>query len=68
MAHKGVVAFKQPKKMKQVTGDKNKLKKIKEIKQINKEISTIEKGADKRFDKLDKLFTKRRKAEEQLGI
>lgn len=57
-----------PKKMKQVTGDRNKLKKLKELKMVNKEISKREKTLEKRFETSNKLFTKRRKIEEQLGI
>ena len=68
MAHRGETAFKAPKKMKQVTGDKQKLKKLKELKNVNKEISKREKSLQKRFETSDKLFTKRRRIEEQLGI
>ncbi len=57
-----------PKKMKQVTGNRNKLKKLKELKMVNKEISAREKSLEKRFETSNKLFTKRRKIEEQLGI
>ncbi len=59
---------KAPKRMKQITGDKNKLKKLKELKLVNKEISKREKSLEKRFETSNKLFTKRRKIEEQLGI
>ncbi len=57
-----------PKKMKQVTGNRNKLKKLKELKMVNKEIDQREKSLEKRFETSNKLFTKRRKLEEQLGI
>jgi len=68
MADRGGVVFRAPKKMKQITGDKNKLKKLKELKSVNKEISKREKSLDKRFEISNKLFIKRRKIEEQLGI
>lgn len=68
MADRGVVRFKEPKKMKQVTGDKTKLMKLKELKKVNKDIDKMHKADHKRFEKNDKLFTKRRKIEEQLGI
>lgn len=68
MAKDRPVRFKEPKKMKQVTGDKKKLMKLKELKKVNKEIDKNQKADSKRFDKVDKMFTKRRKLEEQLGI
>jgi len=68
MARDGLVRFREPKKMKQVTGNKNILKKVKELKIVNKEIANREKSLEKRFEVSDKLFTKRRKIQEQLGI
>ncbi len=68
MARDSVVRFKEPKKMKPVKGDKSKLMKLKELKKVNKEIDQMHKADHKRFDRTDKLFTKRRKIEEQLGI
>lgn len=57
-----------PKKMKQVTGEKNKIKKLNELKKVNKEIDKTFKADSKRFERTDKLFNKKRKIEEQLGI
>jgi hypothetical protein len=68
MADIAVRLGKSPKRMKQVTGNKNILKKVKELKSVNKQIAIREKSLQKRFETSDKLFTKRRKIEEQLGI
>lgn len=57
-----------PKKAKQVTGNKTKLSKLDQLKKVNKEIDKQRKLDDKRFTKMDRLFTKSRKLKEQLGI
>lgn len=57
-----------PKKSKQVTGNAVKLKKLAELKKVNKEIDKIHKVDSKRFDAQDKIFTKARVLREQLGI
>jgi hypothetical protein len=64
----GLRAFRQPKKAKQVSGNKPKLSKLAELKKVNKQIDAERKGQDKRFSKMDKLHTKSRKLREQLGI
>lgn len=64
----GVVRLTEPRKMKQVKGDKKKLMKLKELKKVNKEIDKVHTADHKRFDKVDKMFTKRRKLQEELGI
>jgi hypothetical protein len=58
----------RPKKAKQVTGNKPKLSKLAELKKVNKQIDQQRRLDDKRFTKMDKLFTKSRKLKEQLGI
>ena len=68
MAHRGVDVLKEPKKAKQVTGDKTKLAKLAELKKVNKTINKMNKADDSRFRQQDKLFTKKRKLQEQLGI
>ena len=65
---RGIQPFKPPKKAKQVTGNATKLKKLTELKKVNKQIDKVNKADQKRFESQDKLFTKRRKLEEQLGI
>ena len=55
-------------KAKQVTGNATKLKKLKELKTVNKQLDKVFKNDQKRFEKSDKLFTKARKLKEQLGI
>ena len=57
-----------PKKAKQVTGNTTKLKKLAELKKVNKQIDDIHRADDKRFKKSDKLYSKSRKLREQLGI
>lgn len=56
------------KKVKQVTGNPAKLKKLAELKKVNQQIDKEKKTDEKRFNKMDKLFTKSRKLKEQLGI
>ena len=61
-------AFREPPKAKQVTGDKVKLKKLDELKQVQKKIDAQFKEDDKKFKARDKLFNEKRKLEQQLGI
>lgn len=61
-------SFKLPKKAKQVTGNTTKLKKLAELKKVNKQIDKVQKENDKRFDGNEKLFKKSRVLREQLGI
>jgi len=63
-----VVGLKQPKKAKRVTGEKAQMKALKELRDINTEISRRDKAMDARFEANHKLFDKRRKLQEQLGI
>lgn len=67
---KGLIAKsrKRPKKQKQVKTSRGKLKELDKLKKINARIKAESKERDKRFKKIDKLFTERRKAEEKLGI
>lgn len=65
---RGIGLERQPKKAKQVTGNTTKLKKLKELKTVNKQIDKSNKANDKIFQKSDKLFNKRRKLQQQLGI
>ena len=60
--------FREPPKAKQVTGDKVKLKKLGELKQVQKKIDAQFKEDDKKFRARDKLFDQKRKLEQQLGI
>ena len=46
------------KKAKQVTGNANKIKKLAELKKVNKPIDQIHKANHKRFEANDKLFNK----------
>ena len=59
------VAVRKPKKEKQVTGNAMKLKKLTELKKVNKEIDKLQKQG---FAKTEKMFAKRMKLQEQLGI
>lgn len=59
---------KPPKKAKQVTGNTTKLKKLAELKKVNKQIDKVHKEDHKRFEKDEKLFKKSRVLREQLGI
>ncbi len=68
MPRLSVETNKPEKKAKQVTGNTMKLKKLAELKKVNKEIDKIHKADSKRFDKSDKMFNKRRKLQQQLGI
>lgn len=60
--------FRLPKKAKQVTGNTTKLKKLAELKKVNKQIDKIHTVDHKRFEQNDKIFTKARVLREQLGI
>lgn len=67
MAHRDI-SIRQPKKAKRVTGNKPKLKALKELQQVNAQVKK-EFGPDtKREKRLDKMFDKQRKLREQLGI
>lgn len=59
--HEGVVIDQRPKKAKMVTGDKARIKKLDELQAVTKEI-------EERFEVSEKLFEKKRKLKEQLGI
>lgn len=66
------IAGKRPKKAKQVTGDKAKIKKLAELKKVTRQLDKltgveIPKRTAKEI-KIDKLFGKRQKLREQLGI
>lgn len=63
-----VVGLKQPKKAKRVTGEKAQMKALKELRDINDQIEVRDKQLDLRFEANRKLFDKRRKLQEQLGI
>ena len=56
-----ITVDKPRKKAKAVSGDKNKLRKLAELKKVNKEL-------DKRFTVSDKPFQRQAKLKEQLGI
>lgn len=60
--------FKPPKKAKQVTGNTIKLKKLAELKKVNKQIDKVHKDESKRFEGNEKLFKRSRLLREQLGI
>ena len=72
MAH-GIVQPGIPKKAKQVSGDKMKVKKINELKKVTKQLDKMI-GIDKPIKrsakeiKIDKLFDQKQKLREQLGI
>ena len=51
----------RPKKAKQVSGNKTQMTKLKELKKVNREI-------DQRFKVSEKLFIKKQKLKEQLGL
>jgi peptidoglycan hydrolase CwlO-like protein len=63
-----VVGLKQPKKAKRVTGEKAEMKALKDLRGINQQIEAREKTLDARFRVSQKLFERRRKLQEQLGI
>lgn len=73
MAHVRLGAPKTPKKAAQVKGDKMKVKKINELKKVTKQLDKMF-GVDKPIKrsakeiKIDKLFDKKQKLREQLGI
>ena len=56
-----VASPRAPRKAKQVSGNANKLKKLAELKQVNKDI-------ENRFKISEKLFEKKEKLMNQLGI
>jgi len=56
-----VASPRTPRKAKQVSGNNNKLKKLAELKQVNKDIT-------ERFKVSEKLFEKKEKLMNQLGI
>jgi hypothetical protein len=68
MAGDIVVGLKQPKKAKRVLGEKAQMKALKELQGVNKQIGVREKSLDLRFEASRKLFDRRRKLQEQLGI
>jgi hypothetical protein len=57
-----------PKKAKRVTGEKKQMKALKDLQDVNKAIEKRQKTLDQRFEVSSKLFDKRRKLQEQLGI
>jgi len=59
--HLGIEIDNRPKKQKMATGDKAKLRKLDELQAVTKEI-------EERFEVSEKLFVKKRKLKEQLGI
>jgi hypothetical protein len=63
-----VVGLKKPKKAKRVTGGKAEAKALRELQDINRQIGVREKQLDLRFETSRKLFERRRKLQEQLGI
>ena len=63
-----VKSGKTPKKQKQVKSAKGKLKELDKLKKINAKIDAERKAGEKRFNKMDRLFTQKRKTEEKLGI
>ncbi len=63
-----VVGLKQPKKAKRITSEKGQMKALKELQEVNDQIGVREKQLDLRFEKSRKLFDRRRKLQEQLGI
>ncbi len=64
----GLLRDSSRKKAKQVTGNANKIKKLGELKKVNKQIGQLHKADNKRFEANEKLFDKSRKLREQLGI
>lgn len=63
-----VVGLKQPKKAKRITSERGQMKALKDLQGVNKEIEAREKTLDARFRVSQKLFDRRRKLQEQLGI
>ncbi len=64
----GVKPFKEPKKAKRVIGEKAQMKALNELRDINRTIEQRDKAMDARFEANHKLFDRRRKLQEQLGI
>ena len=63
-----IVGLKKPKKAKRVVGEKAQMKALKELRDINDQIEVRDKQLDLRFEANRKLFDRRRKLQEQLGI
>lgn len=68
MAGDIIVGLKQPKKAKRITSERGQMKALKDLQGINKEIEARQKTLDARFEISSKLFDRRRKLQEQLGI
>ncbi len=68
MAGDIIVGLPKPKKAKRITSEKGQMKALKDLQGVNREIQERQKTLDKRFEVSSKLFDKRRKLEEQLGI
>ena len=68
MAGDIVVGLKEPKKAKRITSERGQMKALKDLRGVNKQIEAREKTLDARFRVSQKLFDKRRKLQEQLGI
>ncbi len=68
MAGDIIVGLKQPKKAKRVKGEKAEMKALKDLRGVNQQIEAREKTLDARFKVSQKLFERRRKLQEQLGI
>ena len=68
MAGDIIVGLKQPKKAKRITSEKGQMKALRELQSVNKQLDARQKTLDARFRVSDKLFDKRRKLQEQLGI
>ncbi len=63
-----VVAMPKPKKVKRITSEKGQMKALKELQEVKKQIEAREKTLDARFRISSKLFDRKRKLKEQLGI
>jgi hypothetical protein len=63
-----VVGVKPAKKAKRVVGEKAQMKALKELRDVNDQIQVRDKAIDLRFEANRKLFDRRRKLQEQLGI
>lgn len=64
----GIRISKPGKKAKQVTGNAGKLKKLGELKKVSKQLDKLFKPDRARDRKMDKLFKKKDKLRQQLGI
>jgi hypothetical protein len=58
----------RPKRAKRVTGTKAEARVLKELQAVNKAIEKKDKIEQKKFERSNTLFDKRRKLQEQLGI